>query len=163
MNRYGTLLGIGLCLSAAAHAGVSLDPDELRCIEASARFNALPPALLIAVRQQEGGRVGAWRHNADGSFDYGVMQINSLWLPVLAPEGYTAAALTYDSCASIAASAWIMAQALSTHGAWNRFDANPLAFWRAVGDYHSHTPQLNRSYAEQIWVRYQHQSGQRLP
>jgi soluble lytic murein transglycosylase-like protein len=138
-----------ICADAAAETS-----DEQRCIEASARYNRLPPALLLAIRRQEAGRVGLWRGNADGSYDYGVMQINSRWLPKMEARGYTAQALVYDACASIAAGAWILAQALAAHGSWDRRDAAARAYWLAVGDYHSKTPALNRAYAERVWTRY---------
>jgi hypothetical protein len=129
-------------------------PAELRCIEASARYNRLPPALLLAIRRQEGGRVGFWQENPDGSYDYGVMQINSRWLPTLQPRGYAASALVYDACACIAAGAWILARALAAHGTWNMPSAGARAYWQAVGEYHSRNPALNRAYAEQVWARY---------
>jgi soluble lytic murein transglycosylase-like protein len=130
---------------------------EGRCIETSARYNHIPSALLAAIRLQEGGRVGTWHVNADGSVDYGVMQINSRWLPSIAAKGYTAGALTYDACASIAAGAWILAQSLAASSAWNSIDPDGRIYWRAVGDYHSRTPSLNRGYAEQVWRRYRQQ------
>lgn len=130
---------------------------EARCIEASASYNRIPAALLRAIRLQEGGRAGGWHTNPDGSVDYGVMQINSRWLPLLTPKGYNAGALTYDSCASVAAAAWILSHALAQYGAWNRSEINGNVYWRAVGDYHSHTPARNRGYAEQVWNRYRQQ------
>ena len=127
---------------------------EGRCIETSARYNGIPTALLAAIRSQEGGRVGTWHVNADRSVDYGVMQINSRWLPLIVAKGYTAGALTYDACASIAAGAWILAQSLAASGAWNSIDPDDRIYWRAVGSYHSRTPSLNRAYAELVGRRY---------
>jgi soluble lytic murein transglycosylase-like protein len=156
-------LTLGLLLAGTASAANAVTADELSCIGASARYNGLPPALLLAVRQQEGGRTGFWRRNADGSFDYGVMQINSRWLPVLQPLGYTASALTYDACASIAAGAWMLAQALAAARSWNQANPDPDAYWRAVGDYHSRTPALNRGYAERVWARYRRNVPGKVP
>lgn len=149
------LVFTGLVAPPPAHGQApESEADEARCVEVAARHYLLPSALLRAIRSQEGGSSGAWRMNADGSVDYGVMQINSRWLPQLAREGYTASVLTYDACACIAAGAWILARALADRSAWNRADADARAYWRAVGDYHSHTPQRNRRYAEQVWTRY---------
>jgi soluble lytic murein transglycosylase-like protein len=130
------------------------EPAEQLCIaHAAARFG-LPQALLTAVREQEGGRAGGWQVNADGSIDYGVMQINSRWLPQLEPLGYSAVALTYDGCASITAGAWILSGALAEAGVWRRDAADAETYWRAVGRYHSRTRALNRAYAEKVWARY---------
>jgi soluble lytic murein transglycosylase-like protein len=163
MIRYGMSLAVGLVFFASADAGATSETRELKCIEASARFNGISPQLLLAVRQQEGGRPGFWHRNANGSFDYGVMQINSRWLPVLAPRGYTAAVLTDDVCASIAAGAWILAKTLFAHSVWNLADADPMAFWKAVGEYHSFKPGLNRTYAELVWARYRNLLTGRRP
>jgi hypothetical protein len=149
-----------LCI-AGVLAGVAAEPlyadTEATCLQASAQYNRLPLDLLRAIRQEEAGRVGGWQVNADGSVDYGVMQINSRWLPILAAQGYTARVLTYDACASIAAGAWILVHALSDASAWNRSGIDGRVYWRAVGDYHSHTLRLNRAYAEQVWLRYRQQ------
>lgn len=127
---------------------------ERICLSRMAARFEVPVALLTAVREQEGGRVGSWHANADGSFDYGVMQINSRWLPQLELQGYSAKLLTYDACASIAAGAWILSNALADAGVWRTDAADPHAYWRAVGRYHSLTPSLNRAYAEGVWARY---------
>ncbi|GAC1632180.1 MAG: hypothetical protein NVS9B10_26360 [Nevskia sp.] len=127
---------------------------ERICLSRMAARFGVPQALLAAVREQEGGRVGGWNANADGSFDYGIMQINSRWLPQLELQGYSAKVLTYDACASIAAGAWILSNALADAGVWRKDAADPHAYWRAVGRYHSRTPSLNRAYAEGVWARY---------
>jgi len=158
-RKQGALLALGLL--AVCSESTAQDASADRCIAASARYNRLPEALLLAIRRQEGGRIGYWHNNPDGSMDYGVMQINSRWLPVLAPKGYTAVALVYNACASIAAGSWILAQQLAGRSTWNQPRANAAAYWRAIGDYHSHTPELNRAYAEEIWARYLHLSGQK--
>ncbi len=143
-----------LCLVAVVAGAIVTEPiyadSEGACLQVSARYNRIPVDLLRAVHRQEAGRVGGWHVNADGSVDYGVMQINSRWLPVLAPQGYIAPVLTYDACANIMAGAWILAQALEWGGAWNHSGIDGRVYWRAVGDYHSHTPRLNRAYAEQV-------------
>lgn len=153
------MLAVALTCAAPVHAQPPSSPQEARCLKSSAHYYSLPLALLKAIRVSEGGSVGGWRRNADGSLDYGVMQINSRWLPRLAQAGYTAQVLVYDACASIAAGAWILAQALAERGAWNRGDVDPSAYWRAVGNYHSRTPPRNRRYAEQVWARYRREVG----
>lgn len=154
-NRLAVFAALVLTLSASPAAAQTLPAShEAQCIEAAARYNAVPVALLRAIREQEGGTVGSWHVNADGSLDYGVMQINSRWLPLLSRSGYTASVLVYDACASINVGAWILAQALANRGAWNHDGAVPDAYWRAVGEYHSRTPRRNRAYAEQVWSRY---------
>jgi len=155
MDRLTIAFALVFLAAPPSHGEELNSARETRCIDASSRYNQIPALLLRSIRLQEGGRVGGWNFNLDGSVDYGVMQINSRWLPLLKRRGYSAAVLTYDGCASIAAGAWILAQALGQYGVWNRGNIDGRAYWRAIGDYHSHTPALNRIYAQQIWARYQ--------
>ena len=155
----GWTLTAALLFASPVHARLLVSPNEVPCMESAARYYSLPVALLRAIRAQEGGSAGAWSLNTDGSVDYGVMQINSRWLPRLEQRGYTARALVYDACASIVAGAWILAHELAECDAWNRSGVNPHVYWRAIGNYHSHTPQRNRAYAEKVWTRYQREVG----
>jgi soluble lytic murein transglycosylase-like protein len=158
MSR-GWTLSAALVLASPVHAHPPVSLNEAPCMESAARYYSLPVALLRAIRAQEGGTAGAWSLNTDGSVDYGVMQINSRWLPRLEQRGYTARALVYDACASIVAGAWILAHAMAERGAWNRSGVNPTVYWQAIGNYHSHTPQRNRAYAEKVWARYLREVG----
>jgi hypothetical protein len=114
----------------------------LACMIATASAYHLPPRVLPAIQRVEGGRAGTVSRNADGSADYGVMQVNSRWIgPIAAmtrmtPEGVRLR-LIYDSCFNIAAAGAIMRVYLDeSHG----------DLMRAVGYYHSHTPDLGEAY-----------------
>jgi soluble lytic murein transglycosylase-like protein len=112
------------------------------CMAMVAAFNHLPPKALPQIQAAEGGRNGIAHSNANGSVDYGVMQINSLWVPALAHStGWTETAvrihLMYDPCFNIAAAGAILRRNLiETHGDLRR----------ALGVYHSHKPSLNQAY-----------------
>jgi hypothetical protein len=118
----------------------------LACMLAVARVQHLPPRVLPAIHVVEGGAVGTVSRNRDGSEDLGMMQINTRWLPVLAREtGRDEAALRQalltSPCYNIAVAGWILRLCLNeTHG-------NLLA---AIGNYHSHTPQLNQVYRTRV-------------
>ena len=114
----------------------------LPCMVLAASFYGLPPRVLPSIHVVEGGEVGTVHRNTDGSEDLGVMQINTLWLPVLAgvarmtPEAVRTR-LVGDACFNIAAAGLVMRSALlARHG----------DLMTAIGDYHSHTPTLNASY-----------------
>jgi soluble lytic murein transglycosylase-like protein len=69
------LVGLALagCASISAHAG---------CYETAAQYQRVSPLILRAIAWQEShGRADALNHNANGSVDYGLMQINSVHLP----------------------------------------------------------------------------------
>lgn len=106
----------------------------------------LPPRVLPSIHAVEGGRPGSVHPNADGSEDLGVMQVNTLWLPGLSRyTGLPAAAvrlrLIARPCFNIAAAGLIMRTYLDETGG---------DLMRAVGDYHSHTPALNRDYQARV-------------
>ena len=114
----------------------------LACMLATAHFYALPPRVLPAIQAVEGGRPGLVHANADGSADLGLMQINTLWVPLVAQATGTdpasaRARLTGDPCFSIAASGAILRAYLRETGG---------DLMRAIGNYHSHTRPLNLSY-----------------
>jgi soluble lytic murein transglycosylase-like protein len=106
----------------------------------------LPPRVLPAIQAVEGGRVGMARTNANGSEDLGLMQINTIWLPLLARHTGTAPAvlrdkLIRDPCFNIAVSGAILRFYLhETHG----------DLPAAVGNYHSHTPIRHRDYQVKV-------------
>jgi hypothetical protein len=140
--------------SARARGNLILKPGSkffmpipfLACMVATAAFYHLPPRVLPAIHVVEGGRPGSISRNTDGSFDLGVMQVNTLWAPkIAAVTGMTDAAvrsrLTYDPCFGIAAAGAIMRVYLNESGG---------DLLRAVGDYHSHTPARAIAYQEKV-------------
>ncbi len=118
----------------------------LACMTLVAQIYALPPRVLPSIRVVEGGRPGLVMTNRNGSEDYGVMQINSVWLPAL--TRYTGLdrdevrrRLIERPCFNIAAAGLIV----RTH-----LDASGGDLMRAVGNYHSHTPVLHHSYRARV-------------
>lgn len=115
------------------------------CIESAAADHGVNPLLLLAIMRAENGRNGMKNRNRDGSYDYGVMQINSRWLPKLKPLGVTEDTLAHDSCSSVYVAGWILADCLG------RYQED---FWRGVGCYHSSTKypvDRNGWYAARVW------------
>ena len=75
------------------------------------------PWLLYLIAQKESRlNPNAIAVNSDGSRDYGMMQINSFWLPKLAPYGNTAEVLVRDVCTNINIGAWILSLNFQSHG-----------------------------------------------
>ena len=114
----------------------------LSCMALIAQIYDLPPRVLPSIHAVEGGRPGLVMTNTNRSEDYGVMQVNSVWLPALVR--YTGLEreevrrrLIERPCFNIAAAGLI----LRTH-----LDATGGDLMRAVGNYHSHTPVLHQSY-----------------
>ncbi|MDO9712297.1 lytic transglycosylase domain-containing protein [Paracraurococcus lichenis] len=118
----------------------------LACMMAVATFYGLPPRVLPAIQAVEGGQVGTVSRNQDGSEDLGVMQVNTRWLAPVAqvtglPEGTVRERLVGDACFNIAAAGAIL------HGHLRQANGDLM---RAVGNYHSRTPDLHAAYAARV-------------
>lgn len=123
--------------------------------QAGARYD-IDPLLLYAIGEQETGlRSGVISHNRDGSYDIGLMQINSRHLPQLARQGISKARLLNDSCVSVMVSASILSDFMQRMG----------STWEAVGAYNAGASParrpLRQRYAQQVWQRYVRLSRQR--
>jgi hypothetical protein len=114
----------------------------LVCMALVAQVYGLPPRVLPSIQAVEGGGPGIVHVNQNGSEDLGVMQVNTLWIPVVAAYSHLAPGEVRDkllnhACFNIAAAGLIMRTYLTE----SRGD-----LMRAVGNYHSHTPALHSVY-----------------
>lgn len=137
----------GLMLFSAATWADGAAPYRA-CFESAAAKHGVPTDVLIAIAEQESSfnPKAINRANTNKSVDYGIMQINSWWLPKLKRFGITSHRDLFDACTNIEIGAWIFAQGIQTHG-WN---------WRGIGAYNARTDSKRLAYAEKIlrrWVR----------
>jgi soluble lytic murein transglycosylase-like protein len=110
------------------------------CFDEAANYQTVNPLILRAIAWQEShNRPAAVHKNANGSTDYGVMQINSVHLPVLARYGISRGTLM-EPCKNVYIAAWHLRQKMNKYG----------NTWAAVGAYHSETPSLRDEYAREI-------------
>lgn len=117
----------------------------IECINQAAVVYHVPAALIISVLSVEGGRVGMASPNNNGTYDYGPMQINTIWIDKLKPYGYSLQQIQYDACTNVMVGAWILGTSI----------ANSPDLWRGIGGYHSDTPPLNQAYQYKIWNVYE--------
>jgi hypothetical protein len=68
----------------------------LHCIEEAAVIFHVPEKLIISVLLTERGKMGEISKNRNGSYDIGLMQINSSWLPDLKRYDITESDLKYN-------------------------------------------------------------------
>ena len=114
------------------------------CFAVVSRHFGFPPLVLPALWANEGGAPGQIVPDTNGTADYGPLQINSVWLPVLRPLGITGRLLADDGCLNVAVAGSILATERLRAGG---------NLWRAIGWYHSTTPSLARAYRDQLLRR----------
>ena len=123
-------------------------PVTRECMAFAAKRNHIPLPLLYGILATENGTIGRVNWNRNGSYDIGPMQINSSWLPKLAAIGITRRELLDNGCLNVTVGAWILS------GHMQGADPNNArSFWRHVGDYNSHTPRYNRTYAHKVYEK----------
>lgn len=146
------ILALALLLPLPAHADI---------LDAPCTKYGVPKALVVAIARQES--LGQpWAVNIAGqsyfpaskgdalelierkgrgkSFDVGIMQVNSQWLRKLK----ISPAIALEPANNIYIGVWILAHEIQRHG----------LNWRAVGAYHSPTPDRQRRYARSVSRHY---------
>ena len=114
-----SICSIALCFGTAAHAS---------CWEEAGSWYGIDPLLLKAIGWKESrgwtGAVGP--RLPDGNHALGVMQINTIHMPMLEKHGIKRDHL-FDACTSQKVGAWVLA------GCIRRFGST----WKAVGCYYA--------------------------
>lgn len=135
------LAGMAVCASGQA--------GQTDCVQLAADRYGLSVPVVQAILKVEGGRVGQAVRNSNGTEDLGPMQINTVWLPRLAPYGITRQQLQHDRCINILVGSWILARQLET--AKGMEGTTQRRAWWGIGAYHSRTPFHNVKYALRVW------------
>ena len=123
---FSAALLLSLIPFSASAEGIHTKLGSEPCWDAAAKYHGLDPWLLYSVAYVES------RHNAsvvsgknrNGTYDIGLMQINSIWLPELRRYGISESTLK-NGCASTYVGAWIMAKNIRRYG----------YTWQAIASY----------------------------
>lgn len=115
----------------------------LECINHAAQTFHVPATIIVSVMKIENGWNGAAIRNKNGTYDLGVMQVNSSWLSQLTKYGITKNDLQFDPCINVHTATWILAKGLAKGEGW-----------QGVGNYHSATPIHNLQYRQKVKIAY---------
>ncbi len=108
--------------------------------EAGAQYGINPLVLRSIAKVESGGNPAAVNRNVNGSYDIGVMQINTIWKSTMG-----AARWRYlgDPCYNVKTGAWILSGCIRSYG-YN---------WKAIGCYNSRTPSKSEIYARKVFQK----------
>lgn len=120
----------------------------INCINQAAVTYLVPATVILSVLLTENGKNGSANQNKNGTYDLGVMQINSAFLPQLAQYGVTREQIQYDPCINVMASSWILSQKMTLPSTASE------SYWQQVANYHSVTPKLNQDYQHAVKQHY---------
>lgn len=124
------------------------------CWELAEYFYKIDGNLLRSIAIVESGMNPQARNiNPNGTYDIGLMQINSIHLPRLKKMGVTEEMLISNACISVLIGSSILKDMINRYGYG----------WEAIGAYNAGTARKNASrrmkYARRISLVYQKQTG----
>lgn len=125
--------------------------EAVQCIaQASVRYD-VPELLLHAIVFKEDGRMGQCSKNKNGTYDCGLAQINTSWVPYFAKFGVRVQDIWGDTCTNMQAAAYILRSNYNKKNA-NWFDAI-VAYNIGPGNWTKPRYQVGYAYAADV-VRY---------
>lgn len=114
------------------------------CFDEAGMEYGISPLILRAIAKVESNyNPNAVNKNRNGSYDFGVMQINSIWASSLGKETWNNLG---DPCTNIKTGAKILSGCIKKYG-YN---------WQAIGCYNSQTPGKSERYARLVFKELQH-------
>lgn len=118
-----------------------------QCFNGAAAFHHVNSLVLTSIAKVESNyNPAAINRNRNGTYDYGLMQINSSWFPELRRWGVDPGVLR-DPCANIYIGAWILSKSMWKYG----------NTWHAVGAYNTGAPSATGDkYAYRVWREIMH-------
>jgi soluble lytic murein transglycosylase-like protein len=116
------------------------------CIVGASTVYQVPVDVILGIISVEGGHLGQTAGpNSNGTYDLGLMQINSLWVPQLAQlwqVDYRTAygALRDSGCENVYVGTWILKQKIAETG----------SLYNGIAYYHSATRGPGTAYANRV-------------
>jgi len=146
-KKYLFILGLFLLMSPGqAWSGATMYPLTKKSIHSAARYHKVPVAAMYGLLAAEGGQVGRYSSNTNGTWDLGPYQINTKWFewdPALSDSGITPERLMNDGRLNVFVAARIFSKVLKEFP----------NVWQAIGAYHSRTPKYNTAYQWRVFKK----------
>lgn len=115
------------------------------CWDSAGKTYGVDPWLLMAVAKVESSfKANAVNKNKNNSYDIGMMQINSFWLPTLSKYGISTKDL-FNPCTSVFVGSWIMAQNIKRFG----YNQDGIGAYNSPGNV-----TIRRHYAQAVYKAY---------
>ncbi|MFP0427422.1 lytic transglycosylase domain-containing protein [Acinetobacter baumannii] len=139
------------CLLFLCFFSVKVWASENCYIQAGARYNVDPTLIYsIAGVESDHDNLAINKANSNGTADYGLMQINSIWLPHLKKHFGASVNDLFDSCYNIHVGTWILSNAFAKWGYnWKSVGAYNVGFGQSIKK-----DKLRSKYANKIYTRY---------
>jgi len=131
-----------LAVAAILFSTIAAKADTLCFEEAGAQYSINPQILRAIAKVESNYNPEAVNRNTNGTFDFGVMQINSIWASTLGEERWNELG---NACTNIKTGAMILSTCIAKYG-YN---------WQAIGCYNSQTPKKRDKYARRVFNQLQ--------
>ena len=112
-------------------------------VQAGERYGVEPNLLMAMSYQESTFKPWLQSRNSNNTVDLGLMGINTIHLQELGRYGITAEMLL-DPCQNVMAGAFLLKKRVNEYG----------YTWRAVGAYHSRTPDINERYQLAVYTKW---------
>ncbi|WP_215906652.1 lytic transglycosylase domain-containing protein [Geomonas propionica] len=134
---------IRLLYAAAALMLLAATDASAFCFEEAGMEYGINPQILRAIAKVESNfNPSAINYNSNGTYDYGLMQINSSWAPTIGKQRWSSLG---DACNSVKTGAWILSMCMEKYG----------YTWKAIGCYNSQTPDKRDRYSKKVFDQLQ--------
>jgi hypothetical protein len=130
------------CLGAVVCLALEGSANAFCFEEAGAEYGINPQILRAIAKVESNFNPKAINKNSNGTFDVGLMQINSSWASTLGKERWNALG---DACSNTKTGAWILSMCMNKYG----------YTWKAIGCYNSQTPGKRDRYSKMVFDQLQ--------
>jgi soluble lytic murein transglycosylase-like protein len=111
-------------------------------VKAARKYNVSPLLIWGIIKVESNFNWRALNRNKNGSYDVGLMQINSSWFEEIKKRGIDPRYL-WNPCVNVEVGTWILSRCIARYG----------YTWEAVGCYHSGNPYRRKVYAYKVYQK----------